>query len=388
MAHYHVILESLPEDCEISMIIRLIDQYSGPSGILEETAGLFKNGTSMPAPKYLLQWYSRQASECNDTTGVVIPDCHFVEDNGLEEYKVPENVKYVGNTAFSFCHKLRKIVIGSPDLMFGVCPIIECNLLKAIIVPKGSLDYYRTALPFYKDMIFDHDVAIPDSIEQEKNPVENKVDASQKSDSPIVEKGKVEYVFDHSKLKQIFDNKVTTYKYFWYISILQCAKEERVVSIPFKDLTIKMISLAWPLVNTCGLDFGKTDKMKKMMDEMKSKATVVKAWDSIAMENYLKKSNNKTIMSILAPLMKNVPYRFLSPWIQYTTDDDVIQKSRKPEFRCPYALYDDCVVLDEQFYEYAIANYDNQMKFANNALKEYLKQHNDALSMLKFLTCK
>ena len=50
--------------------------------------------------------------------------------------------------------------------------------------------------------------------------------------------------------------------------------------------------------------------------------------------------------------MKNVPYRFLSPWIKYTTDEDVITKSCSKHFTGPYAIHSDNIVFDEDWWEY------------------------------------
>ena len=42
---------------------------------------------------------------------------------------------------------------------------------------------------------------------------------------------------------------------------------------------------------------------------------------SNVVENHIKMHyDSKGVDKLLSPLLKNVPYRFLSPWVKYTTD--------------------------------------------------------------------
>jgi hypothetical protein len=63
------------------------------------------------------------------------------------------------------------------------------------------------------------------------------------------------------------------------------------------------------------------------------------------------------IDKILEPLLKNVPYRFLSPWIPYTTDAEVIEKSKNGDCACLYALHDDHLILNQEWWEYIKKHY-------------------------------
>ena len=79
------------------------------------------------------------------------------------------------------------------------------------------------------------------------------------------------------------------------------------------------------------------------------------------------------IGSLLAPLLKNVPYRFLSTWIPYTSDEDVVIRSNKPETRCPYSLHEDYILLNPLWRNYLLENYVEIKSFIEKELQAYLK---------------
>ena len=77
--------------------------------------------------------------------------------------------------------------------------------------------------------------------------------------------------------------------------------------------------------------------------------------------------------ALLSPLLKNVPYRFLSPWIPFTSNDDVVAKSNDAEMSCPYSLHEDHIVIDSKWGEFLLVNYDKLTQFTEKELRKYLK---------------
>ena len=179
---------------------------------------------------------------------------------------------------------------------------------------------------------------------------------------------------DIDKLWHAFDKKATSYKYFWFLSILQNYKETKKETIPFKDILIKMASCAWKYVFTENGIFPQLDQLPNYLMTIK---------DSLRLD---KSSNNKDIEikadryyevlevgKTLTPLLNNVPYRFLSPWIPYTDNDDVIAKSNNPDLKCPYGLHDDHITINPIWGDYLIDNYDKIVQFIDEELRVYLK---------------
>ena len=72
----------------------------------------------------------------------------------------------------------------------------------------------------------------------------------------------------------------------------------------------------------------------------------------------------------------NVPYRFLSPWIKYTYDEDVVAKSQRFENDCLYAIYGDEIVINDNWVEYLTEHYTILRDFAFWNLTEFLQKRN------------
>lgn len=189
---------------------------------------------------------------------------------------------------------------------------------------------------------------------------------------------------DLDKLKHVFDQKVTTYKYFWFLSIISIAKERYSLIITFKDIVIRMAALAWPLVMKEDISFGPRDMMRRYLKEIQELINVrdnltTRELDNLFFRYYIQKN----LESTLSPLLKNVPFRFLSPWIKYESDEDVMNKSQARQFKGLYSLYSDRIILNKYWWDYIKENFDLLYDFAVNSLKDYLKQYNNESKITK-----
>lgn len=179
---------------------------------------------------------------------------------------------------------------------------------------------------------------------------------------------------DVDKIRHAFDKKATSYKYFWFLAILKRYKESGDTSILYKDILIKMASIAWSYVFMEKCEFPKIDQLPRYLETIDKKiesneSTKGGVIDSILFDYYDKWELN----TLLSPLLKNVPYRFLSPWVPFTDNDDVVAKSNDPETRCPYALHDDYITINPIWGDYYLENYDKLTQFAEHELRLYLK---------------
>ena len=89
------------------------------------------------------------------------------------------------------------------------------------------------------------------------------------------------------------------------------------------------------------------------------------------------------------PLLKNVPYRFLSPWIPFTTNDEVMEISRKPENSCLYEIYNGHITIKDIWRDYLIDHYDEITLFIDLSLRTYLSSNqgpkkNEDIFKMKF----
>lgn len=205
-------------------------------------------------------------------------------------------------------------------------------------------------------------------------------------ESPGVAVMKPSVPIDPMKLDKIFDKKATSYKYFWFMAIISLAKEKKNLTIPYKDIVIRMAAMAWPIVLEYNIDLGKGDMIPIYLNDILKQSPLTENIPSKVVEAYLNVYyDSEGIGDILEPLLKNVPYRFLSPWIPYTTDDEVMEKSNSGDYACLYALLDDHIVLNEEWWNYIITRYKRICDSAERSFITYAKQKNKHNKFTRFM---
>ncbi len=213
------------------------------------------------------------------------------------------------------------------------------------------------------------------------------VEVDDNSEEEINEVEETEVVIEPKILSSVFDKKATSYKYFWFLSLISLAKEADSLIVSYKDIVIRMAALAWPLVMDAGIDLGNIDMMSKYLSEVSKKTKLIKAASSNVVETYMRQHySSQGIEQILAPLLKNVPYRFLSPWIPFTTTEEVIAKSKSSAFPGLYALHDEVVVINKKWWDYISQNYVDLCDFAKKSFITYAKQYNNQMKLLGLMS--
>lgn len=394
------------DDKEIQMIYQMMEDYYYDEEFSDEQKEEFKKSIIIPEYRNERQYYQLLAQRTTGVSGNIIGNNAFV-DAKIETYKVSSDIAYVGNTAFAYCEGLESIEFEGKT-MFGAFPIIECLKLKQIIVPTALIDYYKDALPYYKNIITDGSFPAEDILEVEEENTENdELEDSEiehvyidipsaapytEVELPIKDNNKTEAQeekepIDFKKLYNVFEKKATSYKYFWFMAIVSLAKENEQLYISFDDITIRMASMAWPIVFDNDIDLGKSDLMKKYLEDIIKKTKLISAASGNVVETYLQQHySSQGIDKILAPLLKNVPYRFLSPWVKYTTDNEVIEKSCSKNFNGLYAIQSNHIILDEEWWEYIESNYSEICDYALRSFIEYAKKYNNDMKLLKLKT--
>ena len=179
---------------------------------------------------------------------------------------------------------------------------------------------------------------------------------------------------DFSKLWHVFDSKATTYKYFWFLSIMELYVGNNQTVIPFKNIISRMISNAWPYLNKENVEFPKIDQLPKYLSIVIDRTPLENSSGRKMVEDVILEFYNKAgLESTLSPLLKNVPYRFLSPWIPFTSNEEVIAKSNEKGARCPYSLQDDHITINPIWRDYLLKNYYEIISFIEKELLSFLK---------------
>ena len=72
-----------------------------------------------------------------------------------------------------------------------------------------------------------------------------------------------------SLLSSVFKNTSATYKFYWFLSIIECIEEGK-DEIEKRELFARMISNSWYTVNYFHISFGKQDKIQDAVEKIKA----------------------------------------------------------------------------------------------------------------------
>lgn len=141
-------------------------------------------------------------------------------------------------------------------------------------------------------------------------------------------------------LGRIFDKTVATYKFFWFISILQIHAKTGNRRINVWDIVIRMVANAWYPIHYFRLSFGKSDSLSEIIKDLQQITGISIDSDidtiSAALSEQLE---NGEIKRHLRTLTLNVPYRFLRPWIDTDDNKEMVIRSQTLENGCLYSLH-------------------------------------------------
>ena len=211
------------------------------------------------------------------------------------------------------------------------------------------------------------------SVHYHKSPIESRDDEPEDEEYVEIEEDNPLKGEDVEKLKHAFNKKSTSYKYFWFMALLEIYKETLVEKITFRQILIKMVAKAWKYVFMLNGQFSQSDQLPKYLVRLKAITNLHNNSLEWEVEDKLnKKYDTLNVNTILSPLLKNVPYRFLSPWIPFTDNDDVKRKTWNQESRCPYELHNDHVVISDLWREFLTDYYNSIQLLTEYGLESYL----------------
>ena len=179
---------------------------------------------------------------------------------------------------------------------------------------------------------------------------------------------------DIDKMWHVFDKKATSYKYFWFLAIIELYVEKSQTTILFNDIITRMISNAWRYVCKEKGVFAQIDQIPNYVNEIKERYLLDKSSSKSKIEGQILYYYERDHLNrILGPLLNNVPYRFLSPWIPFTSNEDVVAKSNEKDSDSPYSIHDDYIVINPIWREYLKEHYNEIIQFIEKGLRQYLK---------------
>jgi hypothetical protein len=113
----------------------------------------------------------------------------------------------------------------------------------------------------------------------------------------------------------IFQNTDTTYKFFWFLSLLDRAKVAGLrtdLQLEIKELAREMIAQAWPCRRLFKLWFGHQDRLQRLIDQLAQNSGLA---DGARLDEVRDAALELSEVD-LSVLQDFVPYRFLTPWLR------------------------------------------------------------------------
>lgn len=142
------------------------------------------------------------------------------------------------------------------------------------------------------------------------------------------------------RIGKIFDNTVATYKYFWFLSIMQIHAKTGNLNINVWDIVTRMVANAWYPIHYFRLSFGKTDSLYDIVTQLHKEINIpIDAGVEEVIKGIKPYNDIPLVKKLLRALTLNVPYRFLSPWINTSDDREIVRRSRMFENDCLYSIH-------------------------------------------------
>lgn len=167
---------------------------------------------------------------------------------------------------------------------------------------------------------------------------------------------------DISKLAGVFNSTSATYKYYWFISIIE-ACEQGIEIVDKKELFSRMLANAWYTVNYFQVSFGSQDLIQQSIKAIAEIEQVPVQIKKEVLFRLLTNSKNPLTNNLLRHFDKNVPHWFLTPWItrgkgqsDSSYRKSIYAASQNFENQSLYSLFPDRIEINPQWLEYLQKN--------------------------------
>jgi hypothetical protein len=191
------------------------------------------------------------------------------------------------------------------------------------------------------------------------------------------------------KLAAVFNNTTNSYKYYWFLSLLEFVKEDSNTTISIDSLVLDMIGSAWFPINYYKLSFGKQDQLSNFILELQiSYGYPISIKKHELIRSLLKSKEDQSVKKIIDNLSRYVPYRFISPWysdsirgIPDNKKNDLIYTLSNQQFTDEYSpsiyrIVGDSIEMNKIWKQYLLKHYTVLQGFTYWHLISYLHRNN------------
>ncbi|WP_163399415.1 HNH endonuclease domain-containing protein [Flavobacterium fluviatile] len=159
---------------------------------------------------------------------------------------------------------------------------------------------------------------------------------------------------EFSKLSAVFLNTSATYKFYWFLAILELVDEGNTY-IEKRRIFSRMISSSWYTVNYFQVSFGKQDLIQDSVRALLKIENLSISENKKKISAVLESSTNKETIKILKHFDKNVPHWFISSWFSGTRNE-IYSLSQNFNHGCIYRLEKDHIEINPMWISYLQLN--------------------------------
>ena len=188
-------------------------------------------------------------------------------------------------------------------------------------------------------------------------------------------------ILSTNRIGKIFDNTSATYKYFWFLSIMQIHAKTENLNINVWDIVTRMVANAWYPIHYFKLSFGKSDSLYGIVNQLHKEINVpIDVGVEAVIEGIKSYNESPLVKKLLRTLTSYVPYKFLSPWLGSSTDREIVRRSQMLENDCLYSIHkegtDFYININPKWNDFLHRHYNVLMDFAYWNLTLFLQARN------------
>jgi len=199
------------------------------------------------------------------------------------------------------------------------------------------------------------------------------------------------------KLSSIFNDTTNSYKFYWFLAILDIVKDTTSNEIEIQSIYKEMFNQVWYPLNFFKLSFGINDSFKtieNLITDKENSFEIDNRYNSPPIleqiKNKLDDKSLKIINNKIQSIARYVPYRFLRPFFENMKtykDSDVNRKiiasankkSKTNPFDCPYFFIENKVVINYCWFHYFKKNYLILKSYTSFYLIKFLQKNNPSV---------
>lgn len=185
------------------------------------------------------------------------------------------------------------------------------------------------------------------------------------------------------KLGSVFSHTSATYKFYWFIAILELFVKQGKERMVIWEIIAEMIGHAWYPIHYFHLSFGRADSLEKQIREIREFTQIpIDRSRKGLVSDLMNHPDQKRIQSLLQVFTQHVPFRFLNPWINMgqMEDKELAKRSERFENGCLYALTQEdgdwVVTINPDWHDYLRCNFNILNDFAYWNLAHFVQAKN------------